>query len=187
MEEQLSVQMNYSEWSDLLLDSFGGYYNTRRLEPDDEFFGTMVYHARDEKYILTQSAKLWAAESHEYAYMISAEHLTLDFVREKIAAAMDYGMQCIKPHPEHMKSTVTALFVCQTCDKDAAKYIARFTKSKAYKLSLHGWMYGRAVCLECATASVHAGGNGRDLAGYIKKRIKAAEKKAAQALEGSAE
>ena len=43
----MSVQMNYTEWSNALLDSFGGYYNVRRLEPDDEFFGTMVYHARD--------------------------------------------------------------------------------------------------------------------------------------------
>ena len=114
--------------------------------------------------------------------MISAEHLDLATAKEKINAAMEYGMQCVKPHPEHMKSTVTALFVCQKCDKDAAKYIARFSKSKAFKFSMHGWMYGRAVCLECETATVHAGANGRDLAGYIKKRIKSAEKEEKKAL-----
>lgn len=186
-EEHLSVYMNYSEWTETLLDSFGGYYNIRRLEPDDEFFATMVYHARDEKYILTQGAKIWAAESHEYAYMISVDHLDLATAKEKIAAAMEYGMQCVKPHSEHMKSTVTALFICQTCDKDAAKYIARFTKSKAYKFSLHGWMYGRAICLECGNATVHAGNGGRDMANYIKKRIKSAEKEEKKALEGSAQ
>lgn len=185
VEEHFSVQMNYTEWSNTLLDSFGGYYNTRRLEPDDDFFATMVYHARDEKYILTQSAKLWAAESHEYAYMVAVDHLDLATAKEKIAAAMEQGMQCIKPHPEHMKSTVTALFVCQTCDKDAAKYIARFTKSKAYKFSMHGWMYGRAICLECGNQAVHAGSNGRDMASYIRKRIKNALKAEKESLESS--
>ena len=185
MEGYLSVQLNYTEWTDTLLDAFGGYYNIRRLEPDDEFFATMVYHARDEKYVLTQSAKLWAAESHEYAYLVSVDHLDLATAKEKIAAAMEYGMQCVKPHPEHLKSTVTALFICQSCDKDAAKYIARFTKSKAYKFSLHGWMYGRAICLECDTAKVHANSGGRDMANYIKKRIKTLEKEEKAALKAS--
>lgn len=178
----MSVQMNYTEWADTLLDSYKAFYNVRKLEPDDEFYATMVYHNRQEKYVLTQSAKLWAAESHEYAYMICVDHLTLAYAKEMIDKAMEYGMQCVKPHPEHMQSHVTALFVCQSCDADAAKYIARFRKSKAYKFSLYGWMYGRAICLECGAARVHAGANGRDMAGFIRKRIKNAEKAEKKAL-----
>lgn len=183
----MSVQMNFTEWRDTLLEAFTAYYNIRRLEPDDDFYATMAYHSREEKYVLTASAKLWAAESHEYAYMVTCDHLDLATAKEKIDAAMEQGLQCVKPHPEHMKSTVTALFVCQTCDKDAAKYIARFKKSKAYKLSMHGWMYGRAICLECGNQTVHAGANGKDMADYIKKRIKNAAKAEKKALEGSQE
>lgn len=168
------MQMTRTEWLERLLDSYSAYYDVQRSEPDGEFFATMAYHARDEKYVLTQSAKLWAAESHEYVYLISCDHLTLEVAKARVQRAMEEGMKQIHPHPEHMQSRITALFVCESAEPDALRYIRRFSRSKAFKFSLHGWMQGRAVCLVCQESRVHAGYNGRDVRKFIQKRLKAA-------------
>ncbi len=166
--------MTQNEWLELLLDSYSAYYDVQRAEPGGDFYATMAYHARDEKYVLTRSAKLWAAESHEYVYLISCGHLTLETARSRVERAMEEGMKQIHPHPEHMQSRITALFVCESADPDALRYIRRFSRSKAFKFSLHGWMQGRAVCLVWEKGQVFAGYNGRDVRKFIQRRLKAA-------------
>lgn len=169
------MQMTPIEWSETLLDSYSAYFDTQRCAPGGDFYATMAYHARDEKYVLTQSAKLWAAESHEYVYLISCDHLTLEAARTLTGRAMEAGMQLIHPHPEHMQSRITALFVCGSADADALRFIRRFSKSKAFRFSLHGWMQGRAVCLVCEEGRVYAGYHGRDVRKFIQKRLRAAK------------
>lgn len=101
---------------------------------------TAAFHSQNTKYVLSKKAVLWEAGCHEYMYVFDISHLTEELANQCIAYAYEEGMKLVKPKNGHMCSYISALFVCDTCDKAAEKVIRKCRYYKSFQFSLYGWM-----------------------------------------------
>lgn len=111
---------------------------------------TAAFHAQNAKYVLSKKAVLWEAGCHEYMYVFNMPQLTEILATQCIVYAYEEGMKLIKPEKGHMCSYISALFVCDTCDKAAEKIIKKSRYYKSFQFSLYGWMdfHAAAVVVE---------------------------------------
>lgn len=75
----------------------------------------------DERYVLTKEAKLWAAETHEYVYLVSLPQLTAENLDAYFKAVVADGLSRIHPGSEHMRSDITVLFLADQIQPEAEK------------------------------------------------------------------
>ena len=154
-----------------LLDQYTAYYDITRIQDDSPLQATCFFHSRNEKYVLTKRAQLWAAENHEYLYLFSLSELNEDTYAHCRDTALSMGMEQIHPHPEHMYSYITAVILCDRSDPDTLAALQRFKKSQSFKLSLHGWMEFRIAAVDLSTAEVFTNRKGKDLQKFLRKVI----------------
>ena len=101
---------------------------------------TMDFYALSDKYVLSKKAKLWEAKSFEYVYVFSVPHLTREIYESCEKMAYEHGMARIQPGPTHMYSYITAMFLCDSCDKAAKKALRKCRIYKSFKMAFWGWM-----------------------------------------------
>lgn len=105
---------------------------------------TLVQSGRmDEEegaYVMTRRVMVWEAESHEYVYFFSADHLTKADVEKAVEESYIRGMKCIVPGPKHRCSYIATVIVAASAAGEAVDYIKGFKKRENFKMSLHGWM-----------------------------------------------
>ncbi|WP_409969468.1 hypothetical protein RFF05_06015 [Bengtsoniella intestinalis] len=137
-----------------MLKAYSHYYD---IEQDSAlchgFAATAIYHLRDENYILNKANTVYATEQHEYVYFAVAEHVDKAQAQHWIDQSRTQGLKLIHPHKEHMFSYVTLMVIANTIDADAKKLLKRYTYSKQYRLSLHGWMEYHIAAMEVETMS----------------------------------
>lgn len=130
------------EFLDKLLKSYEVYYDVEKSDSmtDVPLVAKCSFFVHSEKYVLIKKAKLWSADSNEYVYIFSTEHLTKNIYEKCRDYAYEKGMALIKPGPEHMYTYITTIFSCDTCDTDAKKALKRCRLHKNFHFSLYGWM-----------------------------------------------
>lgn len=101
---------------------------------------TAAFHSSNAKYVLSKKAVLWEAGCHEYMYVFDIPHLTKEQVAACTSYAYEEGMKLIHPQKGHMCSYISALFICDTCDKAAKKELRKCRYYKSFHFSLYGWM-----------------------------------------------
>lgn len=108
---------------------------------------TCCYHARSEAYVLSKKARLWAAETHEYVYLLDMPRLDAAQWRQAHQLALHDGLSRIRPHSEHMCSCISLIILCSSLDEDARAALTRCRTRKSFLLGLHGWMHLRALAV----------------------------------------
>lgn len=98
------------------------------------------YHVTESSYVLLKNAKLWENQSHEYAYIFTAPHLTRAGYNAAVDFAYREGMALIKPAAGHKCTVLSALFVCDSADADAVRALCRNRLYKSFRFSFYGWM-----------------------------------------------
>lgn len=139
--------MTRSEAADKLLDRYAGYYDISPAgEGQAPLVATCDFHAHSEKYVLSRKAKLWEAGSHEYVFVFSVPHLTEDIFNACRDYAYEHGMAKVEPGPNHMYSYITAMFLCDTCEKAAKKALRRCRMPKPLRSAKTTpiWRHGTA-------------------------------------------
>ena len=96
-----------------LRESYEYYYD---IEDGDAGSGLPLeyraeFRVRSEGYVLIKRAKIWAAETNEYAYIFSVPVLDADTASKCIDYALGDGFPRITPNPEHRESYIIAVFV----------------------------------------------------------------------------
>ena len=165
------------EFAQHFLHDLSAYFNIYPNETESPLVARCEYHVRDEKYVLVQKAQLWAAESNEYFYLFSMPHLSMENMTACRQMALDDGMERIHPHPQHMYSYITAVFLYDTADEEALKELKRYKKSVSFKLSLHGWMEYRIAAVDMSTAKITANRKGTDVKKSLQKSLDRLAKK----------
>lgn len=164
--------MTRAEAIDKLCESYSGYFDIERFDNEDNgLAATCFLHVHSEKYVLVKAAKLWEADSNEYVYIFSVPHLTPEIYTECKDYAYREGMKHIEPKPGHMCSYITALFICDTCEKAAVKALKRTRIYKSFRFSYYGWMDFHAGVIELSSGSTAANGSGRSAAQLLKKTL----------------
>lgn len=147
----------------------------RSLNPP--LLATCCYHARDEAYFLSKKATLWAAESHEYVYLLALPHLDMGQWQQAHNLALHDGLSRIRPHSEHMSSRISLIIFCPSADAAARAALTGCRTRKSFLLGLHGWMRLRALAVLPPSApdgcpTIHASAAARrDLLPFVRQAL----------------
>lgn len=158
------------EAAERLLKSYKPFYNINLSEEEaGEFVARCDYFEHSQKYVLSQKAELWSADSEEFLYLFSVPHLTLSLFEKYRDFVYEDGMNRINIGPGHMYSFLTPVFVCETCDADALKAIRKCRIYKSFHFSLHGWMDFHAAAVDLSNNRVYSNRSGHSTAKILKK------------------
>lgn len=131
-----------------------------------------AFHVRSEGYVLIKKAKIWAAETNEYAYIFSVPVLDAKTASECIEFALKDGMPRVQPHPEHRESYIIALFVADVIDPEAQKIIRGAKLYKSFKLGLQGWVALKTAAVELEKELIETNKAGGNLVSFFRKLLR---------------
>lgn len=165
-----------SQFINSLLEAYKAYFDIKKNIQIDNIpmAAEAIFHSRSEKYVLVQSAKLWAVETNEYVYFITKEISSPQEFKKWRDKVLEVGMKKIKPHSEHMYSYITMIYIADNIDEEIAKEIEKFSCHKMFLLSLHGWMYFRIAAVDLSKNIIITNKKGREIRKIMKKVIESA-------------
>jgi len=160
-----------NQFIDALLEAYEAYFDIKRDVEKEKILlaAEAIFHSRSEKYVLVQSAKLWAVETNEYAYFITQEASSSSEFKKWRDKVLGIGMKEIKPHSEHMYSYITMIYIADSIDEDTRKEIENFSCHKMFLLSLHGWMHFRLAAVDLSKNEIITNKKGREIRTILKK------------------
>lgn len=155
---------------EILLKSYETYYN---VENKKELFPNLVaiceYFEKSQKYVLSQKAELWSANSEEFIYLFNFESLTADLVKSSIDYALQDGLERSHIGPGHMYTYITPIFICDSCDEEAKRIIKKCKIYKSFKFSLHGWMDFHTAVVEVNDNTITTNSSGKCVGKTLEK------------------
>ena len=158
---------------EILKDSYSAYYSIHK-DPDE--LGTDLplafradYAARDERYWLTKSVKMWGNEKNEYCYVFEAESFSPEMAEKCMEWAWQDGIPRVKPHSEHQCTNVKVIFVADAVNEETAKTVRKKSRTKNYKFGLHGYSNLLTGITDLGTEKTVTNREGHELVPYFKK------------------
>ncbi|MEE3395017.1 MAG: hypothetical protein VZQ97_03740 [Candidatus Onthomonas sp.] len=152
-----------AEFLDRLLAAFQRYYNISRENATPSFAAEAAFHSNNEQYFLFKSAKLSDAESHEYIFIASEEHLDLADAERLDRLAWETGLSRVTPHSGHRNTDITLILLADTIAPEAMAMVKKTHRYQSYRHMLHGWSDYRLVALELSTGQLTYNRKGQSL------------------------
>ncbi|MCR5138002.1 MAG: hypothetical protein K6C12_13115 [Oscillospiraceae bacterium] len=155
---------------DVLKDSYGAYYSIVENVNTELPLGFRAdYAARDERYWLTKSVKIWGNEKNEFCYVFAAEAFSPELAEACMEWALQDGLPRVKPHPEHQCTNIKVVLVADSVDEATAKAVQKKHFTKNYKFGLHGYSNLLAGIVDLGTEKTVTNREGHELVPYFKK------------------
>ena len=114
---------------------------------------TATFYMRDENYVITKQAVIYAFEQYEYVYFYTTDHLDGASAKKLLDDTLKTGMTRVKPHKEHKSSYVSLVILADSMDEEAKRLIQKTRFQKNFRLALHGWMEYHIAAMEISTNS----------------------------------
>ena len=111
---------------------------------------------------------MWESNCDEYVYVFNISSLTLELYNSCIDYVYQNGMQKITPQKGHMYTYLTAIFICDSCDKTTFKKLKSCRIYKSFRFSLYGWMDFHTAAVLLRSGRILTNGSGRDNAKNLK-------------------
>lgn len=147
------------------------YYDIEDIQDGTPLKALCSYHLRDSQYVLVKQAELWAAESHEYLYLWSTDHLDTPLVEEIFRRVTEDGEPRVRPHAQHMYTYLTAVVLYDSADPLALARLKKLKRRREFKLSLHGWMEFRIAAVDLSTGEVTTNRSGKLIGKDVKRLV----------------
>lgn len=150
----------------IVKDAYSAYYTiVDPLEEDVDLPMAFraVYDALDERYFLTKSAKIWANEKFEYAYVFSAPSFDLETAGRCMDRALQDMLPKVKPHKQHQYTNCKVILIADSLSDDVIELVKKRSFSKSYGfLSTQGYteLLAAAVDLRKEKTYTNKVGNG---------------------------
>lgn len=152
-----------------LLNSYRSSYNIEEIESEgDALVAKCHYYEHTTKFVMSQKAELWAADTTEHVYIFSVPELTAEIYKSCEKMAYDEGLALVDPKPGHMCTYVTAIFLCDSCTLEAEKLIKKCRLYKSFYFSLRGWMDFHSVAVSVGNEELTHNRSGHTTAKIIK-------------------
>lgn len=121
-------------------------------------------YVRNEKYIASKKAVIYAFENNEFIFVKSYANLDekklLQFQSTLINATEDF----VNPHSEHMSSIITGIIVLESSlNKELEKEIEKFKFNKNFAFGLKGWVYIRLLVIDLSKGEMITNKRGREV------------------------
>lgn len=153
-----------------LLRSYETYFNITPFEEKDlPLVARCDFFEHSQKYVLSRKAELWSANSEEFLYLFEMPELTLEVFEKCKNQVIQDGMERMHIGPGHMYSFITAIFICDRCNKETVKALKKSHMYKSFKFSLHGWMDYHNAVLICDTNEIKSNYAGKNTAKILKR------------------
>ncbi len=101
-------------------------------------------------YLISRKATMWESHSHEFVYFFllpDGQLLTAQLFQTAADTAVALGRDRVHPDANHIRTDVTCLIVANSAEADAVTKLKKWSYRENFKMSLHGWMDGRAVLI----------------------------------------
>lgn len=154
-----------------LKKAYSAYYDIEEIQDGSPLKALCSYHLRDSQYVLMKQAELWAAESHEYLYLWSTDHLDVPLVEEVFRRVTEDGEPRVRPHAQHMYTYLTAVVLYDSADPLALAQLKKLKRRREFKLSLHGWMEFRIAAVDLSTGEVTTNRSGKLIGKDVKRLV----------------
>ena len=159
-----------SVFIEILKDSFSAYYSIHDdVETDLPLAFRADYVARDERYWLTKSVKIWGNEKNEYCYVFSAESFTPELAERCMTWAWEDGLPRVKPHSEHQCTNVKVILLADRVDEKTSAAVHRKSGTRSYRFGLHGYSNLLTGVTDLGTEKTVTNKEGHELVPYFKK------------------
>lgn len=163
--------MTACEALDLVLNSYGVYYNVSREDVTEPFAAEAAFHAQEAQYFLVKAVQMSATESHEYIFFAVTEHLTLELAQQYDKIAWETGMARVVSGPNHRNTDVALVILADHVDDDAAAFLKKLRRYQSYKHTFHGWSHYRIVALETSSEKLVFNRMGQSMKKLFRKII----------------
>ncbi len=122
-------------------------------------------HVRSEKFFLTKKAVLAAWETNEYCLVEGhSAKVYAPQVKDFTIFLVSAAGELVKPHKEHMSSTVTGILVSeQGFDPDAIHIGTRFKHGRDFWFGLRGWYSACLLLVDLSSGQVYASPKGKEV------------------------
>lgn len=155
-----------------LRDAYTVYFDEEALSGDmPHLAACYAFHSSNECFVLSKKAKLWSAETNEYVYVFSLPRLDARTYASCRELAREKGMSRVRPHIDHRSSSITAVFICDSMDSDAAAELEKTRFHKDFLFSLHGWTDLRTAAVELTTGKVAVNRAGKELKDFMRGNL----------------
>lgn len=115
----------------------------------EEFDLFALSNIRNEKYMATKKIRIYAFENDEYCFMKYYKSLDEDSLGKIIDILKISINDYIKPHDEHMSSTITGILAVDNIeDSEIIKKVKKFHYQKSFALGFKGWVDVRLVLVD---------------------------------------
>ncbi len=115
----------------------------------EEFDLFALSNIRNEKYMATKRIRIYAFENDEYCFMKYYKSLNEDSLGKIIDILKISINDYIKPHDEHMSSTITGILAVDNIeDSEIIKKVKKFHYQKSFALGFKGWVDVRLVLVD---------------------------------------
>lgn len=175
--------MNYTreEAVEKLLQSYEAYYNIHKVDtlenPDEALVARCDFYEHSQKYVLSKKAELWSADCEEFVYLFTVDCLTTDVYNRCREFAYNDGMERANIGPGHMYTYITPVFVCNSCEEEAAKALKKCNLYKSFRFSLHGWLDVHVAVLEVNNNKIVTNRSGKRVEKVLKNVLFNTKKK----------
>lgn len=129
-------------------------------------------HEEQGAYLLTKKATMWKSHSHQFVYffLLSEDAPLTGKIFAGIAdTAIGLGRERVQPDANHIRTEVTCLIVADTADDTGLAALKNWSYRENFKLSLHGWLDGRAALI--TPRSIITGKGGRRLEDFLESLL----------------
>ena len=155
---------------EVLLKNYRPFYNITMCEESQKpLIAECDFFEQNEKYVLSRKANLYTTKAEEFLYLIDVDHLTKDLFHKWLTYCHEEGMKKANIGPNHMYTYITPVFICNTCDEDAAKAIKKCRIYKSFHFSLHGWMDVHTCAIIVQDNDIISNASGRQNGKILKK------------------
>ena len=125
---QLKLQGNFDLERDYIINEF-------------EYDLYARYNLRNERYIFTKKAKIYAIENNEYSLIKFYDDLNQCSIKEYTDALIRSIDKLINPNSDHMSSIITGVIVLNKMpNNEIIDMIKRFKYQKGFAFGFKGWV-----------------------------------------------
>ncbi|TCO71805.1 hypothetical protein [Marinisporobacter balticus] len=122
------------------------------------------YFLRNERYIGSKKASIYAFENNEYCLIKYFNHLDQEKLQnfmEHIKAAVT---DLVTPNEEHMSSIVTGVVVIDAdCDEEMARIVEKFRFHKSFAFGFKGWVDIRLLLVSLDNHEITTNKKGKEV------------------------
>ena len=157
----------------IVKDAYSAYYTiTDPLEEDADLPMAFraVYDARDERYFLTKSARIWENEKFEYAYVFSAPSFDIETAGRCMDRSLADMLPKVQPHKNHQYTNCKVILIADEISDDVIELVKKRSFSKSYGfLSMHGYTELLAAAVDVRREKTYTNKVGNGLSKFFDK------------------